>query len=276
MWVMMNRKKGRSGGQSDQKTKVPRVRQPDPPKGWGQDDLTDYWVAAQQNRWATFANHTKAFQRLIAVDRLFLTFAEGWNDPDDMDTPALAFRAHAAFRAAAQNATAGQVGDTFPTIRAAIEMAAYAVYLTFNPEAKKIWLHRSENEAARKAARRVFSHAKIERHIRGVDGWLAAFYSDLYEFSIDHGAHPNEQALALNRNIIKDGDVTLIRQMYLHGDGVPIRVAVTKVIEGGACALFLLRLAFPERFNGEQFGSLDRLKQEIERAHRYNRVAEAS
>ena len=99
----------------------------EPPRGWGDDDLTSFLETAHRNRFATFANKSKHVQKLILADLCFLRIHVGWKDPGSIIAPLLSIRAHAAFRAACDLAFSGQVTDTFAQVRTCLEYAGREV-----------------------------------------------------------------------------------------------------------------------------------------------------
>lgn len=76
------------------------------PPGWAKDELTKFL----QEPHATFHNKKEASCRLIAIDELFVRVSKDWLNPPSVVEAILFLRRHAAFRAAAGEAMAGQAG----------------------------------------------------------------------------------------------------------------------------------------------------------------------
>src|ERR1700740_2918107 len=83
-----------------------------PPPGWGEDELTKFLQETHQQQYATFHNKREATGRLIAIDRLLCRVSEGRPNPKSKGCAMLFLRCHAAMRAAAGEAMAGQVVES--------------------------------------------------------------------------------------------------------------------------------------------------------------------
>lgn len=89
-----------------------------PPPQWGEDPLTEYMQRATENRWATFIRLRPEVDRLQKIDSVFDEARKGLINPKAPVSAMLLLRAFAAFRAASENAMAGQVPDSFNAMRA--------------------------------------------------------------------------------------------------------------------------------------------------------------
>ena len=165
----------------------------DRPDGWGRDPLTDFLERAFRNRLASFANHPMA-QKAIAIDATYMDFFVDWTNPGHALTPHFLIRCHSAFRAAVEHAFAGQVAEVAPLARAALEYAGYAVQIDRN-DVGEIWLRRHESEDAFQKGVSAFRQQKVVRTIREIDEPTADRFERLYQWAVDTGAHPNEQAI---------------------------------------------------------------------------------
>ena len=145
----------------------PAKTNPEPPPGWGADELTKFFDAARANQFATFFAKPGVVQKLIAIDALFVTVSKGWLNPNGVLAVFLLHRCHGAFRAAAGLAMAGQVAETYPACRAMLEFAAYAVHIHRNPTLSEIWLNRHQNGTSMKAQKTAFQHVKVAASVVG-------------------------------------------------------------------------------------------------------------
>lgn len=220
----------------------------DSPPGWGQDALTEFMSVTYQNRFATFANKKDWFDRLIGIDGCFMTISDGWINPSNIISASLLFRCHASFRAACEHATAGQVTEAFPQLRACLECAGYALHIYKNAGTDKIWLKRQDSDAAMGAVISEFKQGNIRATIQAANRHAAKRYHDLYQTTIDLGAHPNERSVTGNLRIIDQGDSKKLQQVYLHSDGLPLMHALKTTAQVGVCSLEILQEAFAARF----------------------------
>jgi hypothetical protein len=218
-----------------------------PPPGWGADSLTGFMETAYRNRFATFANKSDRFRRLVDLDACFVRVATEWLNPPNMVSPLLFLRSHAAYRAACEHAASGQVAETFPEIRACIEWAAYALYISKTPGAAERWLRRHD-ATAMKSVKSEFKISSIRSTIERSNPHAAKVFNKLYQQSIDFGAHPNERAVTSSLTIKSLSDCKILEQLYLHGDGLRLEHVLRTTAQTGVCALEILQEAVPARF----------------------------
>ncbi len=73
---------------------------------------------------------------------------------------------------------------------------------------------------------------------------------DLYERTIDYGAHPNELALTTALRQTREEDVIRFDLAYLSDDSTPALALCQKTnAQVGVCSLRTFRLVLPERFD---------------------------
>ena len=161
------------------------------PTGWGEDALTRFLEKARDNTHATFANLPNSYRRFRDLDGLFIQLFADYRDPEHPIGAALALRCHSALRVSAQLAMAGQVPEAFMTLRGALEMAMYAFHASTTKERTLTWLNRYDSEDARKACSREFTPRVMFPVLRLQDAGLGDIVGQLYERTIDYGAHPN-------------------------------------------------------------------------------------
>jgi hypothetical protein len=221
-----------------------------PPPGWGSDTLTRYLSWAHQNRFATFDNKKSEFNRLADLDACFEKMLTGWKDPSPPFIAVLLFiRGHSALRTACENAMAGQIAETFTKLRSCLEYGAYALHIKRTPGGDETWLRRHDNEAAMKQMKSEFTIAKVRATIAQIDTKLAPIFADLYDRTIDFGAHPNERAVSGSALVTKRPGSTILSQLYLHTDGLQLKHGLRSAAQVSVCALSLLQQGYPERFH---------------------------
>ncbi|MEQ9446266.1 MAG: XRE family transcriptional regulator [Rhodospirillaceae bacterium] len=220
----------------------------EPPEGWGEDALTNYLEEAYRNRHATFANLHEWRDKLVNIDKCFVTIADGWTNPKNPLVSTLFFRAHSAYRAACENAYAGQVANLYPQLRVCMEYAGYALHIDRDDKRAVTWLNRHEDEDSLKAVKQEFQISKVRDTIKFADHKKAEIFDHLYQRCIDWGAHPNEMAVTGNARLIKQGDRKLYEQTYLHGAGVMMEGGLKTTAQCGLCTLGIFQEAFPARF----------------------------
>ena len=217
------------------------------PPGWASDGLSKYLDTAQRNRYGTFFRKRAEYLQLATIDRLLLELVEDWTDPQHSLELFLFFRASGAFRVSCQNALAGQVTESFVSCRNCIELAGYAAIIFKEPDLARVWLDRHESEEAKRAVLKSFTVRAMRDAVSAVCEKTAAVMSDLYETSIDFGAHPNERAIGASAHVEEVGDNIKMMQIQLHGKGVQLDFALKHTARVGLLVCEVAANMFPER-----------------------------
>lgn len=121
---------------------------------------------------------------------------KGWREPGFVGLP-LAFNAYYMFLASVRTAISGHPAAVFPTLRAALESACYALVIFDDTQLFSLWSNRHNDEAALKAQKKAFSGAVSQAaELAGkCDLHMADLVRALYEASIDYGGHPNPRTM---------------------------------------------------------------------------------
>lgn len=217
------------------------------PDEWGRDELTHLMERAYRNRVATFANKPE-FQRLIGINECFRLASSDWTNPTNQVAALLLIRSHAAFFSAAESAAASMLPEVFLKARSCLEHAAYALLIKSTPSLEEVWLRRHDSDAAKAKVRNSFTQSALKGAIRAKDGHAATVFERLYEEAIDFGGHPNERGITGSLKISQTEDGREVQQVWLHGDGPQLDMALRSTARAGICALTILQNVFPERF----------------------------
>jgi hypothetical protein len=210
--------------------------------------LSAFIETAHRNRFATFANKKAEFQRLQRIDECFMRVAKDWLNPGHLVTPHLLLRSHATFRAACEHAMSGQIAEIFPELRSSLEYAGYALHMHRHPSSAETWLRRHDDEAATRAMKEEFKLSNIRQSLEGANRHAMKVFDELYQRSIDFGAHPNERALTGNLRIVQHVGRKEFQQIYLHGEGLMLDHGLRTTAQAGVCALEILQDVFKDRF----------------------------
>jgi metal-dependent amidase/aminoacylase/carboxypeptidase family protein len=139
---------------------------PNPPPGWGTDELSKFWNAARANQFAVFVNKRPAYERLAAIDRAFLEVSKRWTNPQSEIAAMLFLRCHSAFRTAAGHAASGQVVESHVMNRAVLEAAAYALHIFRKPDLGMVWLNRLHTQTAVRVAEEIVGTGKVNANYK--------------------------------------------------------------------------------------------------------------
>ena len=224
------------------------------PPGWAKDELTKFLQDTHQQQYATFHNKKKAAGRLVAIDELFVRVSKNWLNPSSEVEAMLFLRCHAAFRAAAGEAMAGQAVECYRQCRGMLENAAYAVHIRRDPSLVTVWLNRHQDEAGMNASKKAFQHVTVAACVAAANPHAGQRFEELYQHTIDWGGHPNERSVTGNMKIIEEPDRRVMLAIMLHGDGVELDVALKTTARCGMVSLEMLQVLYDAKF--EVLGSM--------------------
>ncbi len=224
-----------------------------PPPGWGEDSLSTFIQIAKENIYATYHNLKTEVGWLQAEDEIFKVAIDHLTNSPDWFTGFFLLRAHAAFLGATRLSMSCQLPETYMLLRGCLENALYGFYLHKNPGSRVTWLERHKDDATDKASREKvkagFKPYFMHELLKTVNHNIGLSIDELYERTIDYGAHPNEKALSANmRRTQKDGFIQFDLN-YLDKDSVATRFCLRTNAEVGIGALQVFGLIFQERFD---------------------------
>ena len=99
-----------------------------------------------------------------------------------------------------------------------------------------------------RTVKREFTVRNVKNTLAATDNRLSQIIDDLYERTIDFGAHPNERAITGSMTMTHDDGRTEIQQIYLHGDSLALDHGIKTTAQIGLGSLFMFQNIFPERF----------------------------
>lgn len=219
-----------------------------PPPGWAEDELTKFLQETHQQQYASFHNKKEAVDRLVMIDELFVRVSKHWLNPPSEVEAMLLLRCHAALRAAAGEAMAGQAVECYRQCRGALENAAYAVHIRRNPPLQPVWLNRHQDDAGLKASKQEFRHVAVAASVTAANRHAGERFEELYQRTIDWGGHPNERSVTGNMKIVEEPDRRIMLAIMLHGDGVQLDAALKMVAQCGMVSLEMLQVLYNAKF----------------------------
>jgi hypothetical protein len=215
----------------------------------------------QQSNRKRFPERYRIIQR---VGDCFWAAGEHLADAKPIFTGPMFIRSHYAYKAAAGMTLAGQFSESFVMMRSCLEYAGYALLIFIDPHLEEVFLNRHVDNASKKTQRGKFEIPNVIRKIAGFYQRLSDIFKDMYDRSIDFGAHPNPNGMLGAMNIIKDSDeqMTGMSTVALAEDLKVTEFAIHKVAQVGLTSLCIFQHMFTEKF--EMLGiraELDALKQ---------------
>ena len=231
----------------------------EPPKGWGEDEISAFIEESIKNTYATFQRGPESYRRLTDIDATFREAASLFKNYSDLFAPFFLLRAHSCFLAGARLALSTQVYEVYPVLRSCLEAALYGLLVAKNPELQRVWLDRNKDSQSLKAMKREFTIGRCFRLLQSEDPRRHGPIKEMYERTIDLGAHPNPLGILSNVEFRTDDSGVHISTHYLTDDKDRIVHGMKTTAQVGVGALWIFRLAIPTRF--EIMGLVERIEE---------------
>jgi hypothetical protein len=186
---------------------------------------------------------------LSKIDDLFVDFSKHLGKLRSPTASILLLNSHACVRAAARLAIGGQLLPVFIPLRGSIESALYANAMMLKPSLQDIWLKRDRSQTARRRCRDVFSIAKMFRYLYDAhERKFADGVREMYNTTIDFGAHPNNRLL-LGSTLIEELETGQhqLTFTYIHGArSFELRQSIVACAETALAVFFIALIAFEQ------------------------------
>lgn len=229
------------------------------PDRWGEDEITRFLDAARDNAFASFVNNRALFGKLIGIDQVYRKITGGQMTEGFWFARVLSQKAHPAFLAAVQLGANTQVTESYCQMRSVLEYALYAYFINTNQELADIWVNRHNGDEARKAAKNAFKISPIIKRFKEEQPELGDIVGDLYDRTIDWGAHPNANSLFGVLEIEEGTDSSLFKIAYLSGNHELNEMCLKNVAQVGVAWIKILQFIMPEQYSTEIVREVDEL-----------------
>ncbi|MBS0208977.1 MAG: hypothetical protein JSS27_08500 [Planctomycetes bacterium] len=216
--------------------------------GWGGDPLSKSIIDAHHNTIATFANMRPQYDKLLTIDGLFRRAIGHLDQHPEIIAALLLHRAHASFVGAVRLVLSGQLPESYMVMRGCLENALYAAFMAGNEPRQLTWLSRGDDSESLKRVRRDFANVKVLEYLGAVAPEAHRVASELYDRTIDLGAHPNEKALWQQAKFDANGSKVNVDVDFFACGGIPHRVCLKTAAQSGVCSLDVFALVFGTRF----------------------------
>ena len=146
-------------------------------------------------------------------------------------------------------AMGGQVTESFMVNRVVLENGLYALHIYKNKTAGDIWLNRHRDNQSLRRSKQEFTYQHVIETFKAVNNDIATVADNLYQRTIDFGAHPNERAVTSEIQIVDEAGKQTIKQTYLAGGTLPQTHALKSSAQIATCSLYAFREIYKERFD---------------------------
>ena len=219
-----------------------------PPKGWGEDPVSNFIETAYKNIWATFAVPNGKFRYFVKLDHLFREAISLLENSPKWFEGIFLLRTHSNYLGSLRLVFSGQVVETYMLLRGCLENALYSFHISKDFALQEVWLNRHEDEESNRIMKNSFKFKPILDAYEAADQKNGSIARQLYDWTIDMGAHPNPQGILTNLNL-KDGEkVRQIDLNYLNIPSLPWETAMKNTARVGICSLFIFQSIYKERF----------------------------
>lgn len=218
------------------------------PEEFGKDAVTHYYATATQNLHSTFTSNNNLFEGIKLINNLFDSIRNSISQDSDMVFGLMLMRCHSSLLASSQLAGSGQIIESFVVTRAALEASLYALYLDTDISFQEVWLNRNTSPEAKKKCKELFKTTKLKKHLNDISPRLATVFDQLYERTIDFGAHPNQLSVTSTSKIHHQENRLLTITNVIDSDPELIELALRNCAQVAICSLNIFGLMRKERF----------------------------
>jgi len=219
------------------------------PSDWGQDRLSKFIKDAWHNTYATFANLRPQYNHLKEIHLIYQEIVNNLINTPEWFASFFLMRSHASYLGGVQLSFSGQIPEAYMVLRGCLENSLYGLYVSRNPDAQEIWLRRHDDESSKKNCRNEFTAHNLFKCLEQEDNKKHDIASDLYEMTIDYGAHPNERAFMSLMSQSKDEKKIDFKMYYLIGDSLPLQLCLKNSARIGVCSLDIFKIIYRHRFD---------------------------
>jgi hypothetical protein len=219
--------------------------------GMAKRTLEDFFDAVRASQRANREIYSDWYAIIARIDDCFVRAGDGLNDPESLMAAIMLLRCQYAFKAAAAMALAGQAADVFPVLRSVLEYAGYCLLIYETPSLERVFILRHAGDAEKAEQRRAFQSKTVKEAVsRHCTAALTILYDDLYQRTIDFGAHPNPHAIISTTLVDESGGEKTgeITTFAITKEPEIVLNALTSAAQIGLVALHVLDCVFKARF----------------------------
>ncbi len=221
----------------------------EPPPGWGSDPVSEFINRANQNTYATYARNKGYYNRLRLINDIYLELLQHWANDEDILTSLFFLRTHASYLGAIRFSLSCQVPEAFLVMRGCLENALFGIYVYDNIPRQQVWIDRDKSASSRKKVQDEFRISNIFHFLERMDPKTCSIARELYDCTIDNGAHPNRKAVLAGVRLRKEGKAMHLDMQCITDDNVYSRLGLKRNMQVGLCSLMIFRNVYMQRYD---------------------------
>ena len=219
------------------------------PDGWTTNELAEYFDRMRKNQLATFDMERPLFGLLSEIETMYRRALDSIDHVEKGFFAVFLIRAHGSYVAACSLAAACHAPETYALLRLTLESTMYGLFMSKDNERSKLWLKRHDDEQTRNKVRKLFTNTAllntVEKELPASDGKR---FRDLYEETIDRGAHPNERYLTPYMEVEQKEHGVYIEVTHMFEGGPRLQQIMLSTARTGICGLLVFEHLYRTRF----------------------------
>ena len=219
------------------------------PSGWGTDTLSSFIENCRHNIFASFGNLRNGFWQLERIDKAYYELIGNLINTPDWRAAWFLLGTHSAFLGGARLSLSGQTTEAFRVLRGCIENALYGLHIPQSPDDFETWLRRHDSAQSLQDVKSIFRITLLFQELEAINPILHREAKELYDRTIDFGAHPNEKAYSSNMKILEGTETVKMELKYLTADPTQLRHCIRTNAQVGVCSLDIFKIVFRHRFD---------------------------
>jgi len=215
---------------------------------WAKDPLSSFLKVANYNVYATSRNLGPQFNLLRDIHIAYKQISDNLSNRSNIFSTFFFYRCHMSFLASVQLGAGGQLSAAHSVVRSCLEAALYGYEISVSTDSLELWLSRHDTTESRKKVGRKFGPKNLINTLRSCDDCTANIAEQLYDRTIDYGAHPNERAILPKK--FDKSEKTIDISFDAFEVGTIEHLACLKTIATvGVCTLDIFRHIWPELYD---------------------------
>ncbi|MEN4750722.1 hypothetical protein ABEH28_13245 [Pseudomonas sp. Ps21-P2] len=238
----------------------------------GDDSFRAFLTACTENQDEVLAQNSPYYAMMEALDSFLLTHVTNPGElPEDLVMHALRINARFMLMTGFRIGLTGHAAGVYPTLRTALENACYAFLMSHDKALSDVWMKRSLSVANTKAFKKAFKQPIADArdlmdklHENDLGAWMY----EMYQASMEFGAHPNALTVVLHTRLSDDVETGGKKYenivLYSVGD-FEFERTLLACIETGLAVAIVLAMTFvnPSMESIEAVNSLNKMKEEL-------------